>query len=88
MKNINIEMKISKRITDIEVLKTMKWICLSDACFYARKSVTTMKKLIAENKIYGTKGGGGEWVVDRESIDAYYNYERDEMEMKLHERGL
>lgn len=81
-------MKVSKRIKDLELLNKMKWIGLSDACFYARKSTTTMKKLIIENKIYGTKGDGGEWIVDRDSIDAYYNYERDEMRIKLHGRAL
>jgi hypothetical protein len=79
--------KVSKCITDVDLLKTMKWIGLNDACFYARRYIATMKKLISENKIYGSKKGG-EWVVDRESIDAYYNYERDEMRLRLHGRVL
>ena len=80
-------MKVTKCIKDMELLKTMKWIGLNDACFYSRRSITTIKKLISENKIYGAKKGG-EWVVDRESIDAYYNYERDEMRVRLHGRAL
>jgi hypothetical protein len=80
-------MKVSKCIKDMELLKTMKWIGLNDACRYARRSITTLKKLIALNEIYGTKRGG-EWVVDRESIDAYFNRDRDEMRIKLHGRGL
>lgn len=77
-------MKVSKRIKDVELLKTMKWIGLKDACFYARKSITTMKKFILENKIYGTKKGG-EWIIDRESIDRFYNAERDALRVRLYE---
>ncbi len=80
-------MKVSKRITDIELLRTMKWIGLKDACFYARTSITTMKKLICENKIYGTKKGG-EWIIDRESIDRFYNAERDALRVRLSGRAL
>lgn len=80
-------MKVSKRITNVELLKTMKWIGLKDACFYARKSINTIKKLIGENKIYGTKKGG-EWIIDRESIDRFYNAERDALRVKLSEGAL
>jgi len=75
-------MKASKVITDVVILKTMKWITLQEACIYARRSVNTIKKLIQEVKIYGTKRDG-EWIVDRESIDAFYNCDRDEMRIRL-----
>jgi len=80
-------MKVSKRVNDPELLKTMKWIGLKDACFYMRKSTNTIKKLIFENKVYGTKKGG-EWIIDRESIDRFYNAERDALMLKLSERKL
>ena len=65
----------------------MKWLTLHEACIYARRSLNTTKRLIEEGKIYGTKKGG-EWTVDRESIDAYFNRDRDEMRIKLHGRAL
>lgn len=49
------------------------------------KSIKTVKGLILEGKIYGTKKG--EWVVDRESIDKYYNEERDKRRSIMKERG-
>lgn len=75
-------MKVTKTITDREILKTVKWLTLQEAAIYSRRSINTIKKLIAEGIIYGTKRGG-EWVVDRESIDAYFNEDRDEMRIKL-----
>lgn len=75
-------MKVSKHITNMELLKTMKWIGLNDACSYMRKSANTIKKLIFENKIYGTKIGG-EWIIDRESIDRFYNAERNSLMIRL-----
>lgn len=80
-------MKVSKSVKDREIIRTMKWITLNEACLYARKSINSMVKLIVRNKIYGTKRDG-EWIVDRESIDAYYNCERDEMRIRLHGRAL
>jgi excisionase family DNA binding protein len=77
-------MKVSKRVEDPELLKSMKWLGLRDACFYMRRSVNTIKKLIFENKIYGTKIGG-EWIIDRESIDRFYNVDRDVLRVKLSE---
>ena len=72
----------------IPFLGTMKWLSLDEACIYARKSRNTILELIIKgdkkgNMIYGTKGGGGEWIVDRESIDAYYNEERLALQEKL-----
>lgn len=64
-------------------LSTMKWLSLDEACIYSRKSRNTMLDLIKEGKIYGTKAEGGEWIVDRESIDAYYNEERLALQEKL-----
>lgn len=78
-------MKVAKTIFDREILKTVKWLTLHEAAIHARRSENTIKKLIFEVKIYGTKRGG-EWIVDRESIDAYYNEERDEMRIRLHGR--
>jgi len=77
-------MKVSKHVNNPELLKTMRWIGLKDACFYMRKSANTIKKLILENKIYGTKKGG-EWIIDRESIDRFYNADRDALRVKLSE---
>lgn len=67
----------------IPFLGTMKWLSLDEACLYARKSRNTILDLIKEGKIYGTKAEGGEWIVDRESIDAYYNEERLALQEKL-----
>jgi len=48
-------------------------------------SINTMKKTILKGKIYGTKIAGG-WTIDRESIDAFFNSERDTRRHQLAER--
>lgn len=79
-------MKVSKPIRPIEVLATARWITLQEACAYmCLKSIKTVKGLILEGKIYGTKKG--EWIIDRESIDKYYNEERDKRRSIMKERG-
>jgi hypothetical protein len=75
-------MKVSKVITDVELLKTMKWITLQEASRYARMCSNKIKSKILEGKIYGTKKDG-EWLVDRESIDSYFNQDRDDMRVRL-----
>lgn len=75
-------MKVSKIITDPELLKTMKWITLQEASSYARMCGNNIKRKILEGKIYGIKKDG-EWLIDRESIDSYFNQDRDDMRIKL-----
>jgi hypothetical protein len=67
-------------------LGQMKWLELPLACIYARTSPNTLKKWIEDplNPLYGFKTGRdtenkkstSPIVVDRESIDAYYNGDR------------
>ncbi len=79
-------MKVRKQIRPIEVLATARWITLAEACEYmCVRSVKTVKSLILAGKIYGTKRG--EWIIDRESIDRYYNEERDKRRAILYGRG-
>ena len=58
---------------------------MAEACSYACMSINTMKKTILKGKIYGTKIAGG-WTIDRESIDAFFNSERDTRRHQLAER--
>jgi excisionase family DNA binding protein len=67
----------------IPFLGSMKWLTLAEACIYARKSRNTLLDLIKEGRIYGTKAEGGEWIIDRETIDAHYNEERLALQEKL-----
>jgi excisionase family DNA binding protein len=68
-------------------LWTMKWLSLAEACVYARKSRNTLLKLIEEGRISGSRPeGSGEFIIDRESIDAYYNAEQDKLRMKYQSR--
>ena len=67
----------------IPFLGSMKWLSLDEACMYARKSRNTILDLIKEGSIYGTKADGGEWIVDRATIDAHYNEERLALQEKF-----
>lgn len=76
-------MKTAKEIRPYEILVTARWITLAEALVYSCiKSRNTFLKLINTGKIYGTKRDG-EYIVDRESIDRYYNAERDEARIHL-----
>ena len=55
---------------------TPRWLSLSDACKYSNMSKNTLRPLLVSGEIYGfqkttEKGNGGNWTVDRESIDDY-----------------
>ena len=53
-----------------------RWLTLREAMGYAKvKSPNTIKKWIDDGLIYAFKRSG-EWIVDRESIDDWYNSEK------------
>lgn len=53
-----------------------RWMTLREAMNYAKvKSANTIKRWIDEGFIYGFKRSG-EWIVDRESIDDWYESEK------------
>jgi hypothetical protein len=53
-----------------------RWLSLREAMEYAKvKSVNTIKHWINEGYIYGFKRSG-EWIIDRESIDDWYESEK------------
>ena len=81
-----IKYQLEKKILSslIPYLSTMKWLSLQEACIYARKSRNTILELIKTGKIYGTKPEGmGDYVVDRESIDKFFDIERNERRLHL-----
>lgn len=63
-------MKTAKGVRDMEVLKTARWITLAEAAAYSRKSAKTILRWIDEGMIRGINRG--EWIIDRESIDAFF----------------
>ena len=52
-----------------------KWMTLNEACQYAKVSPNTMRRWINRGLVYATKTTG-DWRIDRESIDDYFNMER------------
>jgi hypothetical protein len=53
-----------------------RWLTIKEAMAYAKvKSKTTMFKWINDGHIYAHKRSG-EWIIDRESIDDWFNSER------------
>ena len=52
-----------------------RWLTLAEAMQYAKvESVNTIKKWINEGFIYAKKAG--QWKVDRDSIDAYFESDK------------
>lgn len=52
-------------------LSDLKWLSMPEACEYARLSRNTVKKYIEDGHFTGDKLPGGQWRIDRESIDDY-----------------
>jgi hypothetical protein len=64
-------------------LGSMKWLTLAEAEAYSRMGRTLLKEKIEDSncRIYGTRQGDGRKsgiIVDRESIDAHYNKDRED----------
>ncbi len=59
----------------IKDINTAKWLDLQEACLYSCLSENTLKGLIKAGHIYG-KLVGGKWIIDRQTIDDYYDAER------------
>lgn len=70
--------------TIIPYLASMRWLTLPEACIYSRRSRNTLLLWLECGKIYGTKPeGSGDYIIDRESIDKYFNILKDEREIHL-----
>lgn len=79
--------KLSKIVTDPAILASMKWLKMTEAIIYSRKSKNTLLKDIMDNKIYGfQEKPNSDWIIDRESIDKLYYSKRDEIRIALSKR--
>jgi len=67
-------------------IATMKWLSLPEACLYTRHSRNTLLKWIEDGKIYASKpDGSGTYIIDRQSIDNYFNELRDNARIRSRE---
>ena len=67
-------------------LATMKWLTLAEACIYARCSRNTLINWMESGKIYASKPeGSGTYIIDRQSIDNYFNELRDNAKIRSRE---
>ena len=84
-----IRYQVEKKILSslIPFLGTMKWLTLAEACIYARCSRNTLINWMESGKIYASKpDGSGTYIIDRQSIDNYFNELRDNA--RIHSREL
>lgn len=54
----------------------MRLLTVKEACKYMKVSRPTLHKRIDEGFIYAKKDGG-KWKIDQESIDTYFNSDRE-----------
>ena len=69
---------VAEQVGDIVLANSRRgrWLTLREAMEYAKvKSPNTIKKWIDEGFIYAFKRSG-EWIIDRESVDDWYNSEK------------
>ncbi len=69
-------MVAKKVMEEVQVAETKpRWLTLEEAADYARASVKKMRTWIEQGYIYGFRRTG-KYVIDRESIDKWYNSEK------------
>jgi len=67
---------IAARVADMLMLPHKRWLSISEAMAYAGvSSRETIRKWINKGYIYGFKRSGS-WIVDRKSIDDWYESEK------------
>lgn len=78
----NEEIKVLADLVAQKVMETVqtvgaqpRWLTIEEAVSYARTSKRKLRTWIEEGYIYGFKRTG-KYVIDRESIDTWYNSER------------
>lgn len=67
--------KIVKEEVHVAAETKPKWLTIEEASTYAKASIKKIRRWIDEGYIYGFKRTG-KYVIDRESIDNWYNSER------------
>ena len=86
-----IEFAITEKLLTIciQALGSMKWMSMTEACLYSRKSPNTLKGWVNDGKIYASPPDvSGEWVFDRESIDSFLYGPRDKRRLELKRRRV
>ena len=69
---------LASQLATLVVQPQQRWLTLKEACTYAKVKREKLSKWLVDGDIYGVKKDG-KWIVDRESIDAFYNSERLQM---------
>lgn len=65
----NLETIIKELVKLVSI--SQRWLTMREACLYAKMSKNTLMGCIADGNIKASKQRG-KWIVDRSSIDAYY----------------
>lgn len=71
----NIADIVAERILgNLSIAHMGRWLTVKEAMAYAKvKSVNTIREWIKQGYIKGHKrGGNGDWIIDRQSIDDWY----------------
>jgi hypothetical protein len=61
-------------------INTARWLTFKEARMYSRLGEKKLRELLKRGVIYG-KRLDGKWIVDRESIDSFYESDRFEAEV-------
>lgn len=56
-------------------LHVSRWLTVKEACEYAKIKRDTLMRWLDEGYVYGSKRSG-KWIIDRTSIDSFYNQDR------------
>lgn len=65
-----------------------RWLTLKQACKYANLSKKTILKMIEDGHLQGDTTPGGQWRVDRLSIDEYFERSKKKVIAILESLGL
>lgn len=62
-------------------LHLSRWLTIAEACQYSKVKRETLMKWIDEGHVYASKTSG-KWIIDRTSIDDYFNKDRLQLIIK------
>lgn len=71
--------KILEQLNEVHSITIKRWLKFSEAMLYSSMSRRLLNRLMDRNVIYGIRRDDGDFIVDRYSIDEYYERQKTEL---------
>ena len=71
--------KILEQLNEVHSITIKRWLKFSEAMLYSSMSRRLLNRLMNDNIIYGIRRDDGDFIIDRYSIDEYYERQKTEL---------